>query len=150
MTKKIQAGAAKKTKPKAAVKKAGKRKVTKLVKPAAPVASKNKPVAKTPEIMAQSPILEKSLKKIKLVRDSFTIPKDEYLQLSQLKQRALLLKHEVKKSELLRAGISMLGKMTDVELLAALQSVLKIKTGRPEKSKGGHSKDSQSKPAKTR
>ncbi|MEO8002646.1 MAG: hypothetical protein ABI644_12280 [Arenimonas sp.] len=142
MAKKVVKSIKKKSKPKAAVKKTGSSKVSKLLKPQAPVAIKHKPLAKTSDEFANSTVSEKPAKKSKLVRDSFTIPKDEYLQLAQLKQRALLLKHEVKKSELLRAGISILVKMTDAELVAAVQSVLKIKTGRPMKSKGS------SKPAK--
>lgn len=72
-------------------------------------------------------------KKIKLVRDSFTIPKPEYLVLDDLKLRALELKHPVKKGELLRAGIKALAAMTNSQLLAALQAVPALKTGRPGK-----------------
>jgi hypothetical protein len=70
-------------------------------------------------------------KKIKLVRDSFTIPKPEYLILDNLKLRAADLKHPVKKSELLRAGIKALDAMTDAQLLLALKAVPALKTGRP-------------------
>jgi len=72
-------------------------------------------------------------KKIKLVRDSFTIPKPEYLILDNLKLRAADLKHPVKKSELLRAGIKALAAMTDAQLLFALKAVPMLKTGRPSK-----------------
>lgn len=72
-------------------------------------------------------------KKIKLVRDSFTIPKPEYLILDNLKLRAADLKHPVKKSELLRAGIKALAAMTDAQLLLALRAVPMLKTGRPSK-----------------
>lgn len=72
-------------------------------------------------------------KKIKLVRDSFTIPKPEYLILDNLKLRAADLKHPVKKSELLRAGIKALAAMTDAQLLLALKAVPMLKTGRPSK-----------------
>jgi hypothetical protein len=41
--------------------------------------------------------------KTKRVRDSFTIPKTEYAVLTALKDRALSLTRQVKKSELLRA-----------------------------------------------
>jgi hypothetical protein len=80
-------------------------------------------------------LVEKPLKakKIKLVRDSFTIPKPEYLILDNLKLRAADLKHPVKKSELLRAGIKALAAMTDAQLLAALKAVPMLKTGRPSK-----------------
>ena len=70
-------------------------------------------------------------KKIKLVRDSFTIPKPEYLILDNLKLRATDLKHPVKKGELIRAGIKALAAMSDPHFLAALKAVPMLKTGRP-------------------
>jgi hypothetical protein len=99
-----------------------------------------KAVAKTtaPEVVGKLPIknpIEKPIKakKVKLVRDSFTIPKPEYLILDNLKLRAADLKHPVKKSELLRAGIKALAAMTDEQLLLALKAVPMLKTGRPSK-----------------
>jgi len=73
------------------------------------------------------------VKKPKLVRDSFTIPKDEYEVLDQLKQRCAKLSQPSKKSELLRAGLKALAAMADKNLLTALQAVPSIKTGRPKK-----------------
>ena len=73
------------------------------------------------------------VKKPKPVRDSFTIPKDEYELLGKLKQRAVTLAQPSKKSELLRAGIKALAAMSDRSLLAALKAVPSIKTGRPKK-----------------
>ena len=70
-------------------------------------------------------------KKPKLVRDSFTIPKAEYLVLEELKQRAAKLARPIKKSELLRAGIKALAAMNGSAFLAALDQVPAIKTGRP-------------------
>jgi hypothetical protein len=102
--------------------------------------AQKKPVAKTtaPEVVGKPPIknpIEKPIKakKVKLVRDSFTIPKPEYLILDNLKLRAADLKHPVKKSELLRAGIKALAAMTDEQLLLALKAVPMLKTGRPSK-----------------
>ena len=69
--------------------------------------------------------------KPKLVRDSFTIPKSEYLVLEGLKTRAANLTRPVKKSELLRAGVAVLNAMTDKAFLAALNGVPSLKTGRP-------------------
>ena len=82
------------------------------------------------------PLPEKAVKpkKPKLVRDSFTIPKAEYLVLDELKQRAAVLARPVKKSELLRAGIKALAAMADAAFLAALADVPAIKTGRPTQS----------------
>ncbi len=72
-------------------------------------------------------------KKPKLVRDSFTIPKLEYLSLDELKKRGGHLGHSIKKSELIRAGIKALAEMSDTNFLKALQAVPSIKTGRPAK-----------------
>lgn len=70
-------------------------------------------------------------KKPKLVRDSFTIPKDEYAVIETLKQRATALGQPVKKSELLRAGLKVLALLSDSALRSAIQAVPSIKTGRP-------------------
>lgn len=78
---------------------------------------------------AATPVAEKP--KHKLVRDSFTIPKSEYQLLDALKLRAAALKRPTKKSEILRAGIAALNAMADKALLAALNSVPSLKTGRP-------------------
>lgn len=83
-----------------------------------------------PAKAAQAAVPQKA-KKAKLVRDSFTIPKAEYVVIDDLKQRAARLARPVKKSELLRAGIKMLASLTDSAYLAALDQVPAIKTGRP-------------------
>jgi hypothetical protein len=95
----------------------------------APVKSALKTLPK-PKVKAAKPAKEK---KPKLVRDSFTIPKDEYTVLEDLKQRAGKLSTQIKKSELLRAGIKALAAMPDPVFLSALKLVPTIKTGRPAK-----------------
>ena len=65
------------------------------------------------------------------MRDSFTMPKDEYQVLDALKRRALGLEKHVRKSELLRAGIQALAAMNDRAFLKALDAVPTLKTGRP-------------------
>ena len=75
------------------------------------------------------------VKKPKLVRDSFTIPKDEYVVIDALKVRAGKLGQAVKKSELLRAGVKALAGMSDIQFKAAMSNVPTIKTGRPKNSK---------------
>ena len=72
-------------------------------------------------------------RKPKLVRDSFTMPKDEYAVVDALKQRAATLAHPAKKSELLRAALKLLAGLSDAALLAALKAVPAIKPGRPRK-----------------
>ena len=84
-----------------------------------------KPVKTAKVVKAEKP------KKPKLVRDSFTIPKVEYVVLEALKQRAAKLTRSVKKSELLRAGIKSLAALSDAAFLSALEKVPTIKTGRP-------------------
>lgn len=99
-------------------------------KPARPVTSpakkaatgKARPVQKT--VPAKSgaiaatpiPLKEVKAKKPKLVRDSFTMPKDEYAVLNELKLRAAKLARPAKKSELLRAGTKALMAMSDTAL----------------------------------
>ncbi|MBV8247907.1 MAG: hypothetical protein JO200_05610 [Comamonas sp.] len=82
---------------------------------------------------APAPAKEAKPKKPKLVRDSFTCPKDEYAAIDVLKVRAAQQGHVVKKSELLRAGLKLLAGLEGEQLLAALQAVPSIKTGRPAK-----------------
>ena len=71
--------------------------------------------------------------KLKMERDSFTMPKAEYAQINVLKERLMGLGQATKKSEILRAGIMQLAAMTDAALKAAVSKVPAIKTGRPKK-----------------
>ena len=71
--------------------------------------------------------------KVKMERDSFTMPKDEYAQLTLLKSRLTALGQPAKKSELLRAGIKLLAAMSDNTLKTTLAKIPVIKTGRPNK-----------------
>ncbi len=100
-------------------------------KPAATPPAKTKPTApKTKAVKA--PKVEKE-KKVKVVRDSFTIPKAEFMQLADMKKRAMGLGVEVKKSELIRAGLQLLASQQDTTFKKALSAVPTIKTGRPSK-----------------
>ncbi len=76
-----------------------------------------------------------TVSKKKMERDSFTMPKDEYVQFSVLKKRLEGLGQPAKKSELLRAGVKLLTNMTDTQLKEALSCIPVIKTGRPKKKK---------------
>jgi hypothetical protein len=99
-----------------------------------------KPVAKKPAVkpvvkkQAATPAKPLKDKKVKVVRDSFTIPKAELLQIGEMKKRALGLGVEIKKSELIRAGLQAIASLTDASFKKALASVPTIKTGRPAKS----------------
>lgn len=68
-----------------------------------------------------------------LVRDSFTLPEADFALIGTLKARALAGQRETKKSELLRAGLQALAAMDRATLLAALNALEPIKTGRPKK-----------------
>jgi hypothetical protein len=81
---------------------------------------------------AVRPLIEKP-KKPKLVRDSFTMPKDEYEQIAALKLSLAKQGRPVKKSELLRAGLLLLSKQTAGAQLACIEALTPIKTGRPRK-----------------
>ncbi|MBS1198537.1 MAG: hypothetical protein H6R18_2322 [Proteobacteria bacterium] len=125
--------------------------ISKAAKPVAPVAAKlspAKPAAKapagknpkiadkalTPTKPAKEIKTKKSeMKKPKLIRDSFTFPEAEYALFALLKQKALQAGREVKKSELLRAGLAALANMSKEQLIKALAGVESIKTGRPSK-----------------
>lgn len=115
----------------AAKKPAAKAPATKLTAPQSTVA---KPAAAKP-VAAKPTKSEAKPKKPKLVRDSFTIPKDEYAGIDTLKERSVALGRPAKKSELLRAGLMALLAMSPNALHAALEAVPTIKTGRPKSDK---------------
>jgi hypothetical protein len=71
--------------------------------------------------------------KIKMERDSFTMPKEEYAQITLMKARLTAMGQPAKKSELLRAGIKLLAAMSDNTLKITLAKIPVIKTGRPNK-----------------
>ena len=115
----------------AAKKPAAKAPATKRTAPQTTVA---KPAAAKP-VAAKPTKAEAKPKKPKLVRDSFTIPKDEYAGIDTLKERSVALGRPAKKSELLRAGLMALLAMSPNALHAALEAVPTIKTGRPKSDK---------------
>lgn len=118
---------------KAATKPVAKPAVQATAKPTTKAAAK--PASKAAEKM-DAPAVAAKPAKVKVVRDSFTIPSDEYAVLGKLKQRALTAAHHAKKSELLRAGIKLLASLDDAALVRALMTVPAIKTGRPKAKKG--------------
>jgi hypothetical protein len=72
-------------------------------------------------------------KKVKVVRDSFTIPKSEFTQIAEMKKRAMALGVDIKKSELIRAGLQAVFALPDASFKKALAAVPTLKTGRPSK-----------------
>jgi len=90
-----------------------------------------KPTAKS----APQPAAKKTKKehKVKVVRDSFTMPQSEYQKIADIKEICLKAKMHVKKSEVLRAGLTVLAELNVAKLKLALNNLEKIKTGRPKK-----------------
>lgn len=129
------ASAAKPALAKPAVTKAAVTKIaaTKPVKAVAKPAAKAKPVLKTKVVTAKADDKKAKVEKVKMERDSFTMPKEEYAQIAALKGRMVTLGHPVKKSELLRAGIKLLAAMSDNTLKMTMEKIPAIKTGRPKK-----------------
>jgi hypothetical protein len=111
-----------KSKAKPAVKSAAKPAAKPVAKPA------SKPAARKPAVTAAA---KAAKAKLKLVRDSFTMPKADFDLINVLKERALNSKRPAKKSELLRAGLYALAALTDAQLLARLDKLAALKPGRP-------------------
>lgn len=103
----------------------------------APLAAKKAASKVAPKAKVAKPVVAKPAKekKVKLVRDSFTMPKLEFMVVDALKLRAAKLATPVKKTELIRAGIKALAAMNDAAFLAAVRAVPNLKTGRPAQAK---------------
>ncbi len=108
---------------------------TKPVAATKPAAKTSKPAAAAPIVAATKPEAKKEKKqKQKVIRDSFTLPQDDYAKIAELKQVCLKAGLHVKKSELIRAGLRLLSKLDATQLHAELDALEKIKTGRPKAS----------------
>jgi len=73
------------------------------------------------------------IRRAKLVRDSYTMPEAEHALITGLKKRCLSLGVAAKKSEILRAALAVLARLSDAEVALAIQGLAVIKTGRPAK-----------------
>lgn len=100
--------------------------------PAARKPAVKKPAAATVAKEVKAPKAEKK-PKLKVVRDSFTMPQSEYQKIAELKEICLKDGLQVKKSEVLRAGLKALCAMDAEQIKIALNGLDKIKTGRPNK-----------------
>lgn len=75
------------------------------------------------------------VKKSKLIRDSFTMPEEEYAILGLVKKSCLKAGVDVKKSQLLRIGLLLLGEKDVPALKALIADLSPLKAGRPKKEK---------------
>jgi hypothetical protein len=115
-----------------------KRKVTAVKplaeKPATVKVTTTKPDKKIKKEKKPKKAATKTVPKVKVVRDSFTMPKADYDKIDALKQACLKTGLHVKKSELLRAGLHALSALSTAQLKLAIGKLAEIKTGRPKKS----------------
>ncbi|HJU99988.1 MAG TPA: hypothetical protein VJ752_05525 [Burkholderiaceae bacterium] len=91
-----------------------------------------KAAAKAPAVRPVEPARDKQ-RKDKLVRDSFTMPEQEYVVLGQVKKACLKAGFEIKKSELLRIGVALISQIDLATLQNVLSALPQLKTGRPKK-----------------
>jgi hypothetical protein len=89
----------------------------------------NKP-AKTAKPAKPKPV---AAPRPKLVRGSFTMTEADFGVIASLKSKALGARRAAKKSELVRAGLRVLGALDAKALVAALDQLEPVKTGRPRK-----------------
>jgi hypothetical protein len=104
-------------------------------KPVTDLAAKPQPVTKTLLMDLGKPGKPEKLDKphAKLIRDSFTMPADEFTAIASLKARTLEARRPAKKSELLRAGLQLLVQLDTAALVARLDALPTLKAGRPKK-----------------
>ncbi len=74
-------------------------------------------------------------KKPKVVRDSFTMPETEYALIGSVKKACLSAGFEIKKSEILRIGVTLIAKLDPKKVKAAQAALVPLKAGRPKKHK---------------
>lgn len=83
------------------------------------------------QVEEKSSAKKSKAQKTKVIRDSFSFPEHDYRKISELKKTCLASGIHVKKSEILRAGLHLLTAANPDDLKKAIESVDKIRTGRP-------------------
>jgi len=115
----------------ATAKKVTARKSPAAVKKAAPASSTRKTASRAAPLAGktapQQAAKKDKPKKIKMVRNSFSMTEDDYANLIGLKKKCIAAGVHVKKSELLRVGLMGLLKLSNASLLAAVEPVLATK-----------------------
>lgn len=96
---------------------------------------KNAKAGKKASTMASAEKKKPEVKHATLVRDSFTIPGNELQLLADAKKKCLKAGIDIKKSELIRIGISLVYGLGLSRLKKEKKALQPIKTGRPKKSK---------------
>jgi hypothetical protein len=89
--------------------------------------------APPPKAQAAAAAEKAPKQRVRLVRDSFTMPEADFALIAALKARAMAAQREAKKSELLRAGLHALMALDGPALVGALGRLQPLKVGRPKK-----------------
>jgi len=113
-------------KPLTAVKKTAPRSAAKKV------VTKSAPAAK--RAMPKQTAKKDKQKKIKMVRDSFSMTEGDYANLLEMKKKCIAAGVHVKKSELLRVGLMGLMKLSNASLIAAVKQIVVSTSIKSEKS----------------
>jgi ribosomal protein S18 len=86
-----------------------------------------------PAVLAAKAGKPAKISKLKLVRHKVTMPEIEYAQIAILKKRIASLGGNVKRSELMRGGLSLLAALGDAELALVMTAFGRLKSKRPVK-----------------
>ena len=86
-----------------------------------------------PRTAAKKPAATQPAPEAKVVRDGFTMPQVDYDLLKALKAQCLAAGVEVRKSELLRAGVQALAALTVANLIERVRAMTPVKAGRKKK-----------------
>lgn len=97
--------------------------------------SKARPGSAAEKGKKAAPAAKEKIRKPRLIRDSFTMPEEEYAVLGDVKKLCLKAGIEVKKSELLRIGVAHIRQLSLPELKKSIASLMPLKAGRPKKEK---------------
>jgi DNA-binding transcriptional regulator YiaG len=82
-----------------------------------------KTVAQASASKTEKPAKKVKPPKVKMVRDSYSMPESDYAKLIELKKKCISAGVKIKKSELMRAGLLSLYKLSDAALLKEVEKV---------------------------
>lgn len=91
----------------------------------------NKEPARKKKVETIKPAPKPKPEKPKVVRDSFTLPEGDYKLITTIREKCLKFGFDANKGEIVRAGLRMLAELKADELRKAVESVERVKTGRP-------------------
>lgn len=89
--------------------------------------------AKSSVATSTRPARARTIQIERVIRDSFTMPSQDYEKIAQLRERCLKIGISTTKSEVLRAGLHVLENMSEETLRKIIRSIEKVKSGRPGK-----------------